>query len=37
MAIDLEVDARQSREIAFYQQIGFRPLDRSRWVKELKK
>ena len=36
VAIDLEVDARQSREIALYQRIGFRPLDRSRWVKELK-
>jgi GNAT superfamily N-acetyltransferase len=37
MAIDLEVDARQSRAIAFYQRIGFHSLDRSRWVKELKK
>ena len=37
VAIDLEVDARQSRAIAFYQRIGFRPLDRSRWVRELKK
>jgi GNAT superfamily N-acetyltransferase len=37
VAIDLEVDSRQSRAIAFYQQIGFRPLDRSRWVKELHK
>jgi ribosomal protein S18 acetylase RimI-like enzyme len=36
VAIDLEVDSRQSRAIAFYQQIGFRSLDRSRWVKELK-
>jgi GNAT superfamily N-acetyltransferase len=36
VAIDLEVDARHSRAIAFYQRIGFRPLDRSRWVKELK-
>jgi ribosomal protein S18 acetylase RimI-like enzyme len=35
VAIDLEVDARQSRAIAFYQRIGFRSLDRSRWVKEL--
>lgn len=35
-AIDLEVDARQSRATAFYQRIGFRSLDRSRWVKELK-
>jgi ribosomal protein S18 acetylase RimI-like enzyme len=30
VAIDLEVDARQSRAIAFYQQIGFRSLERSR-------
>jgi GNAT superfamily N-acetyltransferase len=37
VAIDLEVDARQSRAITFYQQMGFRPLDRSRWVRELKK
>ena len=36
VAIDLEVDARQSRAIPFYQRIGFRPLNRSRWVKELK-
>jgi GNAT superfamily N-acetyltransferase len=36
VAIDLEVDARQSRAIAFYQRMGFRSLDRSRWVKELK-
>ncbi len=36
VAIVLEVDARQSRAIALYQRIGFRPLDRSRWVKELK-
>jgi GNAT superfamily N-acetyltransferase len=36
VATVLEVDARQSRAIAFYQGIGFRPLDRSRWVKELK-
>jgi GNAT superfamily N-acetyltransferase len=36
VAIDLEVDAMQSRAIAFYQRIGFRRLERSRWVKELK-
>jgi GNAT superfamily N-acetyltransferase len=36
VAIDLEVDARQSRAMAFYQRNGFRPLNRSRLVKELK-
>ena len=36
VAIDLEVDDAQSRAIAFYQQFGFRSLERSRWVRELK-
>lgn len=36
VAIDLEVDAGHSRAISLYQRFGFRRLDRSRWVKELK-
>ncbi len=36
VAIDLEVDVGHSRAISLYQRFGFRRLDRSRWVKELK-
>ncbi len=37
VAIDLEVDAAHSRAISLYQRFGFCRLERSRWVKELKK
>ena len=36
VAIDLEVDAGHSRAESLYRILGFRPLNRSRWVKELK-
>jgi len=35
VAIDLEVDAAHRRAEALYRRFGFRPLDRSRWVKTL--
>jgi len=35
VAVDLEVDARHSRAQSLYRRLGFRPLNRSRWVKEL--
>jgi GNAT superfamily N-acetyltransferase len=35
VAIDLEIDARRSRAESLYRRLGFRPLNRSRWVKEL--
>jgi len=35
VAIDLEIDARHSRAESLYRRLGFRPLNRSRWVKEL--
>jgi GNAT superfamily N-acetyltransferase len=35
VAIDLEIDAGHSRAEALYRRLGFRPLNRSRWVKEL--
>jgi GNAT superfamily N-acetyltransferase len=34
-AIDLEIDAGHSRAESLYGRLGFRPLNRSRWVKEL--
>jgi ribosomal protein S18 acetylase RimI-like enzyme len=33
-AIDLEIDAGHKRVISLYQRLGFRRLERSRWVKE---
>ena len=36
VAIDLEVDAANSRAISLYKRFGFRRLDRSRWARELK-
>jgi GNAT superfamily N-acetyltransferase len=36
VAIDLEVDAGHSRAKPLYQRLGFRRLNRSRWVNELK-
>jgi GNAT superfamily N-acetyltransferase len=35
VAVDLEVDASHSRAESLYRRLGFRPLNRSRWVKEL--
>jgi GNAT superfamily N-acetyltransferase len=35
VAIDLEIDARHSRAESLCRRLGFRPLNRSRWVKEL--
>jgi GNAT superfamily N-acetyltransferase len=35
VAVDLEVDASHGRAAALYQRLGFRRLDRSRWVKNL--
>ena len=37
VAVDLEIDADHSRVASLYQRLGFRPLERSRWVKELSK
>lgn len=34
VAIDLEIDANHERVIPLYQRLGFRRLERSRWVKE---
>jgi GNAT superfamily N-acetyltransferase len=36
VAIDLEIDAGHGRAESLYRRFGFRPLARSRWVKELK-
>lgn len=36
VAVDLEVDASHNRVQSLYRRLGFRPLNRSRWVKELK-
>ena len=36
VAIDLEVDAAHSRAESLYRRLSFRPLNRSRWVNELK-
>lgn len=35
VAIDLEIDAGHGRAASLYQRLGFRRLDRSRWVMEL--
>lgn len=35
VAIDLEIDAAHSRAESLYRRLGFRRLNRSRWVKEL--
>jgi len=34
VAMDLEIDADHSRAESLYRRYGFRPLERSRWVKE---
>ena len=36
VAIDLEIDAGHSRAESLYRRLGFRPLERSRWVRELR-
>ncbi len=35
VAVDLEIDADHKRVISLYQRLGFRRLERSRWVREL--
>jgi len=35
VAVDLEVDAAHRRAESLYRRSGFRPLDRSRWVRKL--
>jgi len=35
VAIDLEIDAGQNRSESLYRRLGFRPLNRSRWVRDL--
>jgi GNAT superfamily N-acetyltransferase len=35
VAVDLEIDAGHSRAASLYRRLGFRPLNRSRWVNEL--
>ena len=37
VAVDLEIDAGHNRVISLYQRLGFRRLERSRWVKEFTK
>ena len=37
VAIDLEVDAGHRRAESLYRRFGFRRLDRSRWVRELRR
>jgi GNAT superfamily N-acetyltransferase len=34
-AVDLEVDAAHQRAVHLYAREGFRPLDRTRWVRQL--
>ena len=36
VAIDLEIDSEHARAESLYRRSGFRPLNRSRWVRELK-
>jgi len=36
VAIDLEIDTEHSRAESLYRRLGFRPLSRSRWVRELR-
>jgi GNAT superfamily N-acetyltransferase len=37
VAVELEIDAGHNRVISLYQRLGFRRLERSRWVRELSK
>ena len=34
VAVDLEIDASHERVISLYQRLGFRRMERSRWVRE---
>jgi len=34
VAVDLEIDSGHKRVISLYQRLGFRRLERSRWVRE---
>ena len=34
LAVDLEIDVGHERAISLYQRLGFRRLERSRWVRE---
>jgi GNAT superfamily N-acetyltransferase len=36
VAVDLEIDAGHIRAESLYRRSGFRPLNRSRWVRKLK-
>lgn len=36
VAMDLEIDASHSRVESLYRRFGFRPLERSRWVRKLR-
>src|SRR5437879_1124090 len=36
VAMDLEIDAGHRRAASLYRRFGFRPLERSRWVRVLK-
>jgi GNAT superfamily N-acetyltransferase len=35
VAVELEIDASHGRAMSLYQRLGFRRLERSRWVKEV--
>jgi len=35
VAIDLEIDVGHNRTESLYRRLGFRPLSRSRWIREL--
>jgi ribosomal protein S18 acetylase RimI-like enzyme len=37
VAVDLEIDAGHNRVISLYQRLGFRRLERSRWVRKFTK
>jgi GNAT superfamily N-acetyltransferase len=36
IALDLEIDAAHDRAASLYERLGFRSLNRSRWVRKLK-
>ena len=37
VAVDLEIDVDHNRVISLYERLGFRRLERSRWVREFTK
>ena len=37
VAVDLEIDLDHNRVISLYERLGFRRLERSRWVREFTK